>query len=121
MTELINDLVHMSPPVALAAALWVVGTIIKRSRIENWLIPFILPLLGALTYPFIADTSKVSYEVHSPMLVNALIGVTIGWMATAADQTIWQFISRTKNPDGKTSFLAKPDETTPVPPSPPAP
>lgn len=120
MTELINDLTQLSPPMALAVALWVVGNAISRSRIENWLIPFILPLLGALVYPLIADNSKMSYTVHSPMMVNALTGVAIGWTATALDQTIWQWISRTKSPDGKTSFLTKPDENTPPTPPPPA-
>lgn len=122
MTELINDLTQLSPPMALAIALWVVGNAIKKSRIENWLIPFILPLLGALAFPFIADTAKVSYSVRSPMLFNALIGMAIGGAATAMDQAIWQWVSRTKNPDGKTAFLVKPDENTPpAPPPPPAP
>lgn len=120
MTDLINNLTQLSPPVALATALWVVGNALKRSRVENWLIPFILPLLGALAYPFIADMSKVSYEVHSPMLFNALIGLAIGGTATAMDQAAWQWLSRTKNTEGQTTFLAKSDETTPLPPAPPA-
>lgn len=129
--ELVDNITQLSPPAALAAALWVVGNAIKKSRFENWLIPFVLPLLGALAFPFIAETANVNYQVRSPMLFNGLIGMAIGGAATGLDQMFGQWLARTKNLDGKTSFVAnyeetppatKPDETSPAPPpSPPAP
>ncbi len=119
--DFLNHLTELSPPVALAVLLWFTGIALKRSPWQNWLIPFILPVLGAILYPAIAETAKVSYSVSSPVVWNAIIGAIIGYSATGFDQQIRQFVNRPKKFDGKTSFITKPNAPPSPPPAPPAP
>lgn len=116
--DLLNNLTELSPPVALAVLLWFTGAALKRSPWQNWLIPFTLPVLGAILYPLIAESAKVSYDVRNPAVFNAIIGAVIGYSATGFDQQIRQWLSRSTKPDGKTSFISRPDAPAGSPPAP---
>lgn len=107
MNELIENLTQLSPPVALAVALYFVGAAIKKSPWSDWLIPFALPLLGAVLYPFIAETANVSYSVKNPTAFNAIIGVSIGGMSIALENMIYQWLNRGTTAAGGTPLLKK--------------
>lgn len=77
MTSL-DQLLEMSPPVALLVALILLGFYLKRSPYPSWAIPLTNGVLGAVAYPFIADMSKVSFQVSNPAVFNALLGLLIG-------------------------------------------
>lgn len=94
----LDQITQLSPPVALAAALWVLGSILKRSPVPDWLIPFFLPLAGAVAFPFIADVSEVNFNVKSPAAFQAVIGFCIGGAAVAMNEAGKQFLNRKDNP-----------------------
>jgi hypothetical protein len=119
--DFLDNLTQLSPPVALAVLLWFTGKAIKKSQWQNWLIPFALPIFGAILYPFIAETASVSYSVKNPVVFNAIIGAVIGYSSTGLDQQIRQWLDRPTNPDGKTSYIARNETLPPGPPAPPAP
>lgn len=92
----IDQITQLSPPVALAAALWVLGGVIKRSKIPDEFIPSILPIVGAILFPFIADTSELNFNVKSPAIFHAIIGFFIGGSPVVIDQAIKQ-LSKNKS------------------------
>ena len=93
MMEL-TDILQASPPLALAVALNVVGEALKRSPVPNWMLPLILPLLGALAYPFIAEAGKVNYEVARPDVLLGIYGFCIGAASVGLNQMFRQFLGR---------------------------
>lgn len=113
--ETMNELLQLSPPIALALLLNLVGIALKKSPIANWLIPPALILLGASVFPFISDYSKLSFECRNPMMLNAIYGGTIGGLAVGLHSTISGFLT-SKNSLGGTKFLEKKNAPqTPVP------
>ena len=96
--DLVENLTQLSPPMALAVALWFFGYGLKRSPMPDWLIPFVLPVVGAALFPFVAETASVSYSVKSPALFNAIIGFCIGGAAVAMNEAAKQFLSRKDPP-----------------------
>jgi len=96
--DLVENLTQLSPPMALAVALWFFGYGLKRSPMPDWLIPFVLPCVGAALFPFIAETASVSYSVKSPALFNAIIGFCIGGAAVTMNEAVKQFANRKSEP-----------------------
>lgn len=105
MNELMNYL-QASPPLALALALNVVAEALKRTPLPNWWIPILLPAIGAIAYPYIAEVGKLSYEVAKPNVLLALYGVLIGSGAVGFNQAVRQFVGR------KSTDEAQPTEQT---------
>jgi hypothetical protein len=75
--DLIENVTQLSPPALLAVALYGLGFVLKKSPMPDWLIPFVLPCVGAVLFPFIADTASVSYTVKSPAACAGLSGYEI--------------------------------------------
>ena len=94
----LDQITQLSPPVALAAALWFLGAFLKRSPVPDWLIPFLLPLVGAIAFPLIADVSEVNFNVKSPAAFQAVIGFCIGGASVAMNEAGKQFVNRKDNP-----------------------
>ena len=88
------DFSQLSPPIALALALNLLGLGLKRSPAPSWLIPMILPLLGGAAYPFIAETGKVSFECRNPDVLLVIYGVVIGAGSVGLNQAVKQFLGR---------------------------
>lgn len=82
----IKDLLELSPPVALLVALLMLGFYLKRSPFPSWAIPLTNGAIGAGIYPFVAEMSKVSFQVKNPMVFNALLGLVVG-LASSGLQT----------------------------------
>lgn len=108
MNEL-TELLQSSPPIALALALNAIGLALKKSPLQSWLIPLLLPTIGAVAYPFIAEVGKVNFECRNPDLLLAIYGFVIGSGSVGLNQMLRQFLDR-RNEDGETKFLKK-DET----------
>lgn len=94
----LDQITQLSPPVALAAALWFLGAFLKRSPVPDWLIPFLLPLVGAIAFPFIADTSEVNFNVRSLAMFHAILGFCIGGASVAMNEAGKQFLNRKDKP-----------------------
>jgi Phage holin family Hol44, in holin superfamily V len=96
--DLIENVTQLSPPALLAVGLWFLGSGLKKSPMPDWLIPFVLPCVGAALFPFIADTTSVSYSVKSPTAFNAIVGFCIGGAAVAMNEAVKQFTNRKTEP-----------------------
>lgn len=97
MSEL-SQLSELSPPILLALALNLLGAFLKKSPIQDWLIPFVLIVAGAIVYPTIAEVGKVSFDVSNPVMFNAVIGAVIGGASVGINQAFRQFITRKEQP-----------------------
>ena len=109
--ELINDLLQLSPPIALALALNLVGMALKKSPVANWLIPWALIALGAIVFPWISDYSKINFQCRNPMVLNSIYGATIGGLAVGLHGGIRSFLEQRQR-IGHTDFLKRSDITT---------
>lgn len=115
----LDQITQLSPPVVLVLALWVLGVALKKSPWSDWLIPFALPVAGAILFPLIAETGSVSYSVKSPTVFNGIIGFFLGGASVCFDQQIWQFFNRGQTADGKTALLKKSETVITTPESKP--
>lgn len=89
--DLLNQALQLSPPFALALGLNLVGLFMKKSPIPNWTIPLSLIIMGAGSYPFIAEPGKVNYECKNPDILNAIYGACIGGLSVGMNQVFRQF------------------------------
>lgn len=112
VVEDIFDILQASPPVALAVGLNVLGYILKKSPVANWMIPIILSLLGALVFPYISDVGKINFQCRQPMVLLGVYGFCIGAGSVGLNQMARQFLGR-KNDAGDTSFFSKKDVNNP--------
>ena len=91
----INELLELSPPVALALVLIGIGVCLKRApKCPNWLIPICLCVIGATVFPFISDAAKVNFNVRNPQVFNVLIGALIGLASTGIHSQFKSVIDR---------------------------
>lgn len=100
--ETLTDILQLSPPLALALLLNLVGFGLKKSKLPDWTIPLILIGIGAGTFPFIAETAKVSYQCHNPSILMAIYGGCIGGLSVGLNQALRQFMGRNGNGNGST-------------------
>lgn len=107
MNEL-TELLQASPPIALALALNVLGVALKKSPLPNWVIPTVLPVIGAFAYPFIAETGKVGFTVRNPDVLLGVYGFVIGSASVGLNQIFRQFLGRlTEGPEEKKTETPK--------------
>lgn len=90
----VNEILELSPPVALALGLVLLGAFLKRSPFPNWAIPLGLCAIGAAVFPFIADVGKVSFQVRNPVVFHALLGGIIGLASTGLHAQFQNIIDR---------------------------
>jgi hypothetical protein len=74
----IENILKLSPPVALMLALLLCGKMLKMSPVDSRWIPFILPVLGAIAFPLIMDPAL---GVSHPTAHNAILGFLAGGAA----------------------------------------
>jgi hypothetical protein len=98
------DFLSVSPPIALAAALNGLGLALKKSPVPNWLIPLLLPIIGAAVYPFLAEPGKVNFECNNPAMLHGIYGFIIGSASVGLNQMFRQFNGR-RNRNGDTEIL----------------
>lgn len=102
----LTELLQASPPIALAIALNFLGLALKKSPLANWMIPLVLPIAGAVVYPFIAEPAKINFECKNPMLLMGVYGFAIGAGSVGINQMLRQFLGR-KNGSGDTEFFVR--------------
>lgn len=109
MNELIDQILTLSPPVALALAINIFVLFVRKiPGVPAWCLPFIALIVGGFAYPQIADVSKVSFNVKNPALFNVIIGVCIGGMSVCFNQMFKQFVERFGGKTGDTAQWPKP-------------
>lgn len=86
----------MSPPVALMVGLNAVMYYMRRTpKIPNWMVPWLIMLLGAITYPAITHRQEMIFTVPYPIVAQAITGLLIGFAAIGShrlfEQTMWRF------------------------------
>lgn len=86
-----------------------IGILLKRSPVQNWMIPWVLLGLGMALYPFICDPSQVPYNVRSPLVHSLVLGALIGLGSVGGHQTLITFLRPPE--DGGTTFLKRQKET----------
>lgn len=64
--------------VLLFLALIPFGILIKRSPLPNWLIPWVLVLVGTIVYPLLASPKNISPDIQHPYLVLGIFGFLLG-------------------------------------------
>lgn len=100
METTISDVLKMSPPLALGAVLMVLGALLKRSPVPDWMTPLILSAIGAVSFPFLIPASQVGFECPNPQALLAVYGALIGLAPTGLHQAFRQY---SKKEDEKTN------------------
>lgn len=115
----LDQLLNLTPPWILGAVLLMVGFFLKKSPVQNWLIPWLIGPLGAAVYPWIAVAGK---EGKNPFLLDTLYGAGIGLAVVGGHQAFKQLIDfrvKTKMeglPEGDTTLISKTKENDTQPP-----
>ena len=114
--EWLDAILQCSPPLALALAINLALFASKRIPMPGWVRPILAMGIGAIAYPFLADISKLNYNVRSPALYLTLIGTSIGGLSVCFNQVVRQWIkSKTgSDPMSDTDEITKsPDHNGP--------
>lgn len=82
-----------------------VGLLLKRSPVQNWVIPWVALGLGVVLYPLIGDPSQVPWNVRSPLAHSLVLGGLIGWASVGGHQTLLTLLRKPE--DGGTAFLKR--------------
>lgn len=93
---LADSILKMSPPVALMAGLNALMYYLRRTpHVPNWLVPWLIMLLGAVIYPTITQRHEMLFTVPYPIVAQAITGLLIGFAAIGShrlfEQTMWRF------------------------------
>jgi hypothetical protein len=91
--EEFKNIIQLSPPLALALALNVVGMAIKQTKLPDWTIVWVLPALGALIYPWIAVNTPTLELVRHPVVLNGIYGALIGAGSIGLNQLLRQTLA----------------------------
>lgn len=87
MDELLKNLFDVTPPVGLVVFLNVFFFLCKKSPLfPAKYIPWISFLCGGMIYPLISEPGKTGFAVHSPLLAQIIMGLTLGGTAVAMHQ-----------------------------------
>ena len=113
MNELINQVLDLSPAASFVIVFWLFGKALKKSPIADWMIPFVLGIVGAVSAPFVLSSGEVSYKLEITWVPLAFKGLCLVGVSVYAENIIKQWLSRSKTEDGGTQFLVKSDTTKP--------
>ena len=121
MNEIINNTSQLGPVALFMVFLNIVGLGIKQSNIPTKYNVWILPVLGAVIYPFLSEYTAPTVAPDGtwmspyfrPALVHVFQGWVIGWGCIGANQA-WKLFGGGTPP----SETPKPDATEPPKPTP---
>ena len=89
----VEEFTDLGPAGGLAVALFMLGLLLKSTpKVPNWVIPLVLPAVGAGVYPCIADYSVMN--TPNPAVMSVMIGFFIGAGPIAVHQSWRQFQGR---------------------------
>lgn len=96
---IVKSVLEMSPPVALVAALYAMGMLIRKiEKIPSWLAPVLTVIVGTVVYPMIADRAGVSHNIRNPEIFNWIIGFLLGCVPAGAYEAFMALKNRGKEP-----------------------
>lgn len=98
-------------------ALMLLGFYLKRSPFPAWLIPISLAALGVIVYPFIADASKVNFQVHNPEVLNRIFGALVGFAACGLQAQYRHILEKFLPVNGESKERTDNEKDTSVPPA----
>lgn len=93
----IEQLLKLSPPLLLIAALTCLGKTLKGTpKVPDWAVPWILPLVGGIIYTYLGPAFPLPWiaQVECPKVVYGLIGFVCGSTAVGFHQAWKQFVNR---------------------------
>lgn len=102
MNELIAQLSDLSPEGLFVVGCIGFGIALKRSPIQDWIIPYILGITGAIIAPFLFEYGKIPYTMTYPWVYLSIKGAVLAGFSTTLHQYVKQFINR-KNEKATTS------------------
>lgn len=95
MTMDIQSLLDASPAVVLVFVLNFIGYAVKKiPALPDWIIPFLLPAIGAVSYVFVGELSAKIAAAKYPTAILALYGAGIGCAAVGLNQALRQWTGR---------------------------
>ena len=95
LSKQVAGLLSASPAVMLVLVLNFVGFAVKRiPKIPNWLIPILLPVVGAILFPFVGERTAAIQAAHFPGAQLALYGAGLGCAAVGLHQAMRQWLGR---------------------------
>lgn len=104
--EAIDQLVAVSPRIALVLLLNVIGYWMKRSQVPNWLIPMTLMVLGGAGYTIFADVKDDDYTAKL-ITHNVVIGALLGASSVGLHSAVRNVFPFLFPPKGDTAIIAK--------------
>lgn len=104
-TDFIAPFLGMPSPLLLGAVLMILMKAVKASPIQNWVIPYVAFILGAVGF----------CALNGWVWRNALVGIFIGSGTVGFHQIFRQTVDARRENDGETRFLDRKDtaETKP--------
>jgi len=107
----LTGITQLAPAALLGLFLTGLAFCWAKTPLDNKWIPLLLPLLGAVIYPFIGELGKLSFVVKSTVVYQAIVGACIGFSCVGVNQIKRKLIDK---PD--TAPPSDGQETTPVKP-----
>lgn len=104
----IDQLLAVSPRVALVLVLCVIGYWMKRSPLANWFIPLTLMVLGAVGFTLVAYKKDDDYTAQL-ITHNVIIGMLLGASSVGLHGTVRTFFPFLFPDKGQTELLKKSD------------
>jgi len=103
--EVIEQIFELSAPALMVVLLVLLGWTIKGSPVPNWLIPWILVLVGTFVFPQICDRQAIVYNAYNPTVYTHVIGAILGFAAGGFYEWILKrILDRFKPPNPNTSI-----------------
>lgn len=94
--SIVNEIINMSPPLALIALLNLIGFSLKKSPIKDGYIPLVLIVIGGAVYPYISDIGQITFKVRNPFVLQAIYGALFGGASVGINQVWKQFMGGEK-------------------------
>jgi hypothetical protein len=127
-TSLVNQLLDVSPPVAMALVLACIYSFFPTTTMRKRVVlDFLVIAIGAAVYPELADPGKVGFAVHNPVMAEVVTGALLGCGALILSVPVRKLLSRvglitSSEPAYSNPQPKAPDEKpAPAVPAPPAP
>lgn len=105
---MIDQLMAVSPRIALVIILCVIGYWMKRSPFPNWAIPWSLMILGAVGWTVMADRKNDDYTAQW-ITYNVILGMLLGAASVGLHQAVRTLFPFLFPPKGDTMQFTKKD------------
>jgi hypothetical protein len=121
-TSLVNQLLDVSPPVAMALVLsCLYAFTIAYTRVNKLVLDLVVVAGASALYPQLADPGKVGFAVHNPVMAEVVTGALIGCAAIIFNPAIRRVLAKLGALNGASTPEPQPkDPNATSPPNPPS-